>query len=190
MKPSSDIYIIPASHLDYGWAASPGECFSYVSEIIRMAIEDIEEHPDFRFTIEYAIFAKHFLEVYPEYFPRLKRLVKKGKIEICPSMSGFIEHFMDGEMVIHHWSKGKDGSGKPLVSIRSQHNIRTCRDTSFKSPSFCLAAGSPTLPTRGTTRPYRCIAGVHRMVQLSLPVATSILRWISPVPGKVMDGGG
>lgn len=107
MKPSSDIYIIPASHLDYGWAASPGECFSYVSEIIRMAIEDIEEHPDFRFTIEYAIFAKYFLEVYPEYFPRLKRLVKKGKIEICPSMSGFIEHFMDGEMVIHQLVQGK-----------------------------------------------------------------------------------
>ncbi|MBE7490119.1 hypothetical protein HS121_17965 [bacterium] len=155
-----------------------------------MAIEDIEEHPDFRFTIEYAIFAKHFLEVYPEYFPRLKRLVKKGKIEICPSMSGFIEHFMDGEMVIHQLVQGKRWIRETfgVDPVTAQHT--DLPGHIIQIPSFCLAAGSLTLPTRGTTRPYRCIAGVHRMVQLSLPVATSILRWISPVPGKVMDGGG
>lgn len=107
MKSNSDIFIIPASHLDYGWAASPGECFAYVSEIIRMAIDDIEEHPDYRFTIEYAIFMKHFLEVYPDYSSRTTQLVQEGKIEVCPSMSGFIEHFMDGEMVIHQLVQGK-----------------------------------------------------------------------------------
>ena len=64
------IHIIPGSHLDYGWAASPGECFAYITENIRMAIEDISgDSPDYKFTIEYALFMKQTAGE-PEYLAR------------------------------------------------------------------------------------------------------------------------
>ncbi len=103
------LHIIPGSHLDYGWAASPGECFAYITENIRMAIDDIlGDEPDYRFTIEYAIFMKHFLDLYPDYLPKVRHLIREGKIEVCPSMSGFIEQFLDGEMVIHQLVRAKE----------------------------------------------------------------------------------
>jgi alpha-mannosidase len=105
----AELHIIPGSHLDYGWAASPGECFAYITENIRMAVDDItQDAPGYKFTIEYAIFMKHFLEIYPDYLPKVRELVKAGSIEVCPSMSGFIEQFLDGEMVIHELVQAKE----------------------------------------------------------------------------------
>jgi transposase len=37
MRKRWDIHLVPGSHFDYGWAASPGECFSYLTEVIRTA---------------------------------------------------------------------------------------------------------------------------------------------------------
>lgn len=108
MPKNWDIHIIPASHLDYGWAASPGECLSYVSEIIKMAVDDIQgDYPDYKFTIEYTLFLKHFLEVYPDYLEAVKQLLKEGKIEVCTTMVGAIEQFLDGEMLIHELVSAK-----------------------------------------------------------------------------------
>ena len=108
MRKKWDINIVPGSHLDYGWAASPGECFSYITEVIRTAIEDMaDDDPDFKFTIEYAIFLQHFLEVYPEYLPVVKQLLKEGRLEVCSTMSGCIEQWLDGEMLIHQLVRAK-----------------------------------------------------------------------------------
>ena len=109
MPVNAVLHIIPGSHLDYGWAASPGECFAYITENIRMAIDDIlDDAPDYKFTIEYTIFMKHFLEIYPDYLPKVRQLIWDGKIEVCPSMSGFIEQFLDGEMVINELVRAKE----------------------------------------------------------------------------------
>lgn len=62
MSRNWQIHIVPASHLDYGWAASPGECFAYITEVIRTAVDDmLGDAPGFKFTVEYALFMKHFL---------------------------------------------------------------------------------------------------------------------------------
>jgi len=45
MSRNWQIHIAPASHLDYGWAASPGECLGYVSEVIRAAVAPSEDDP-------------------------------------------------------------------------------------------------------------------------------------------------
>ncbi len=102
------IHIVPASHLDYGWAASPGECLGYVSEIIRTAIEDMTSGAArFKFTVEYALFIRHFLDVYPEYTGKAQRLIDEGRLEVCPTMTGPIEHWLDGEGLIHQLVRGK-----------------------------------------------------------------------------------
>ena len=73
-----------------------------------MAIDDISgHHPGFKFTVEYTIFMKHFLQVYPEYLPKVKKLIKGGKLEVCPIMAGAIEQFTDGEILIHQLVQAK-----------------------------------------------------------------------------------
>jgi len=101
------IHMAPGSHFDYGWAASPGECLCYLTEVIRLAVEDLKAHADFRFTVEYALFMKHFLEVYPEYLPAVKTLLKEGRLEVCSTMTGPIEQWLDGEMLIHQFVRAK-----------------------------------------------------------------------------------
>ncbi len=108
MRPKWQIDLVPGSHLDYGWAASPGECLAYVSEVIRTAVEDLTEGPpEFRFTLEYVLFVRHFLETYPEYEEALKRLIDEGRLEVCTTMTGPIEQWLDGEMLIHQLTRGK-----------------------------------------------------------------------------------
>ena len=46
---------------------------------------------DYRFTVEYALFFKHFLERYPEYRAVALRLMDEGKLEVCCTMTGAIE---------------------------------------------------------------------------------------------------
>lgn len=53
-----------------------------VSNIIVDAIELIARKPDFRFTINQAIFIKHFWENYPDYQDKLRCYVQEGRIEI------------------------------------------------------------------------------------------------------------
>jgi alpha-mannosidase len=38
MRKHWEIHLTPGTHFDYGWAASPGECFSYLTEDLRTAI--------------------------------------------------------------------------------------------------------------------------------------------------------
>lgn len=81
MRKHWEIHLVPGTHCDYGWAASPGECFSYLTEDLRTAIDDMTgAYPGYKFTVEYALFMKHFFEVYPEYLPKVKRLLREGRL--------------------------------------------------------------------------------------------------------------
>ena len=123
MRKRWDIHLVPGSHFDYGWAASPGECFSYLTEVIRTAVEDMLRYPELKFTIEYVLFARHFLSVYPEYLGAIKRLLKEGRLEVCTTMSGAIEQWLDGEMLIHQLAAAKRWVRKTLDydPITAQH---------------------------------------------------------------------
>lgn len=102
-----EIYLVPGSHFDYGWAASPGECFAYLAEIVRTALEDMRECPGMCFTVEYAVFIRHFVETYPEYLPLLKQYLAEGRVDLGCIMSGAIEQWLDGEMLIHQLVRAK-----------------------------------------------------------------------------------
>src|SRR5579883_457248 len=71
-----ELWIVPGAHFDLGWCASIGETLAYGSDLIRRAIDTIlGPHPEYRFTIEYALFLKHFLARYPHYRPAVLRLL-------------------------------------------------------------------------------------------------------------------
>ncbi|MBM4084466.1 MAG: hypothetical protein FJ272_06725, partial [Planctomycetes bacterium] len=97
------VFVIPGSHFDLGWCATPAECFAYGDEIIRSAVDAIETtHPDFRFTVEYARFLWHFLDTHPDYRERVKKLVAEGKLGVTALWSGMMDSILDGEAMIRN----------------------------------------------------------------------------------------
>ena len=97
------LFIVPGSHFDLGWCASPAETFAYSDLIIREAIDAITgDFPEYRFTVEYAMFLKHFLDTYPRYRKIVKRLIDEGKFEVCAAWTGMMDQVMDGEAVIRN----------------------------------------------------------------------------------------
>lgn len=94
------VFVVPGSHFDLGWCATIGECLSWGDEIIKRAVEFIQSEATYRFTIEYALFLKHFLQTYPEYRDKVRNLLLEGKLQICGTMVGAMEQILDGETLI------------------------------------------------------------------------------------------
>ena len=123
IKKNLIIYLVSGAHFDLGWCGTPGACFARGDEIIRMAMDAIMgKYPDYRFTIEYVYFMRHFLKRYPQYQEKVLSLLKEGKIEICASMTGMMEHVLDGEALVQQviWAKrwAKETLGVNLVSCQ------------------------------------------------------------------------
>ena len=96
-----EIFIVPGAHLDFGWCAGISECLAYADELIKGAIDTITgPEPDYRFTVEYAAFLRHFVTRFPEYLPTVKQLVKERKIETTAAMVGYMEDVLDGEIMV------------------------------------------------------------------------------------------
>ena len=85
------VYLVPGSHFDLGWCASPSETLLYGADIIKHAVDAITgEFPDYRFTVEYAVFLAHFLLHHPEYLDKVRKLVAEGKLEVCATWTGMM----------------------------------------------------------------------------------------------------
>ncbi len=96
-----EIFVVPGAHFDLGWCAGISECLAYADELIKEAIDAITgPAPDYRFTVEYAAFLRHFLTRFPEYLPTVKQLVKERKLETTAAMVGYMEDVLDGEIMV------------------------------------------------------------------------------------------
>ena len=74
-SPRRELLVVSGSHFDLVWCGDPAECLAYSDSIIRRAIDAITtDHPDYRFTVEYAVFMEHFLKRFPEYESIAKQL--------------------------------------------------------------------------------------------------------------------
>lgn len=102
------VFVVPGSHFDLGWCATIGECLSWGDEVIKRAIDAIlHRFPEYKFTIEYTLFLKHFLETHPEYKEIVKRLISEKKIQVCSTMVGAMEQILDGEILIREITNAK-----------------------------------------------------------------------------------
>lgn len=82
-KKEVTVFIVPYSHWDVDFWKTFDEYKITASNIIIDAIDLITKKPDFRFTINQAIFIKYFWENYPDYQSKLQRYVQEGRIEIA-----------------------------------------------------------------------------------------------------------
>jgi alpha-mannosidase len=128
------LYVVPGSHFDLGWVASAAEALAWGDEIIRAAVDAIVgPSPDYRFTVEYALFMQHFLASYPEYLETVRDLVQQGKLEVCASMTGLMHQVLDGELMLRQVTYAQDWAqsalGQRLVTCQ-------CTDLSGYSLQF------------------------------------------------------
>jgi len=106
---SSDVYVVPFSHLDLFWAGTREECLSRGNRIISKALQLAQRQPEFRFLIEDEVFAANFVESHrglPE-VEDLKRLVKAGRFELAPKWVGILQNLPRGEAHVRNQVYGK-----------------------------------------------------------------------------------
>lgn len=102
-----DVFVVPGSHFDLGWVLHADGSLALGDHIIHEAIELIRgERPELRFTIEYVLFARHFLETFPEHKPIVQEMLRDGRLEICASTTGMMEQILDGETLVRQLTHG------------------------------------------------------------------------------------
>jgi len=136
------IFIVPGSHFDLGWTSTPAESFARGDEIIKEAADWISgDYPDYKFTIEYAWFLKHFLERHPDYRGRIKKLLKEGKIEVCASSTGMMDQILDGELMIRQVVYAKQWAGEELGRDLQTAQLTDCPGHSIQLPQVLSKSG-------------------------------------------------
>ena len=100
--PHTKIYFTLGSHLDLFWMGTHEECLARGAQIIDRAMKLCEENPEYRFFIETAVFAEHFLRRNPEKRQALTALVKEERIELGASYVDRIEQCHGGESLVRH----------------------------------------------------------------------------------------
>jgi len=109
------LFLVPGSHFDLGWCASPEECLAYADQIIKNAVDAMTGPlPEYTFTVEYAMFLRHFLETFPDYLPRIRTLTEEGKFQVGSTMSGGMEQILGGELLIRQITHAKQWAGQVL----------------------------------------------------------------------------
>jgi hypothetical protein len=119
------VHVMPGAHFDLGWCGSIAETLGYSADLIRRVVDEMTgPHPEYRFTIEYALFLKYFLEVYPDYLETVLRLLDEERLEVCSTMTGAVTQLLDGETTVRvvadaqRWARR--ALGRPLRT--AQHS--------------------------------------------------------------------
>ena len=140
------LLVVPGSHFDLGWVGSIGETLQYCDDIIKRAVEDITgQQPDYRFTIEYALFAKHAVERYPELLEVIRGLVVEGRVEVCPSYTGMMDQVYDGETTLRNLVYGKRWCREVLGSDPRTAQQTDCPGHCRQLPQFLRICGIDNL---------------------------------------------
>ena len=104
-----DVYVVPFSYFDLFWAGTKEECLSRGNRIITKAVQLATQYPDFRFLVEDEVWMANYLESHhglPE-VDALKRLVRKGQIELAPKWAGIYQNLPRGEAHVRNHLYGK-----------------------------------------------------------------------------------
>lgn len=104
-----DVYVVPFSHFDLFWAGTKQECLSRGNRIITKAVQLATQYPEFRFLVEDEVWMANYLESHhglPE-VDALKRVVRKGQIELAPKWAGIYQNLPRGEAHVRNHIYGK-----------------------------------------------------------------------------------
>lgn len=136
------LYFVAGSHFDLGWCGSIAETLQYGDEIIKTAIDFITgDHPDYRFTVEYALFMKHFLDRHPEYQDRVKALCDSGHLEVCATWTGMMDSILNGETAIRNILLARRWLREALGVEERTAQLTDCPGHTNQLPQFLARCG-------------------------------------------------
>ena len=169
--PSSDVFIVPFSHLDLYWGGTQEECLSRGTRIITRAVQLAQKYPDFRYLLEDDVFVANFVDAYrgsPE-LEAFRKLVKEGRIEIAPKWAGIYQNLPRGEALVRNTFYGK----------------KYAREVLGVDPKVAHLGDIP-----GFTRQYPQIlakSGIPYMVMTRMgPPDKALFHWKSPDGSSVL----
>src|SRR5512142_209184 len=96
------VYITLGSHLDLFWMGTHEECLERGTRIARLALDLLEQHPEYCYYIETTVFAEYHLRKHPEDKLRMERFLREGRLEIGGCYVDRVEHIHSGESLIRH----------------------------------------------------------------------------------------
>ncbi len=101
------VFLVPGSHFDLGWCLHPEGALAVGDYIIQEAVDLItDSQRQFRFTVEYTAFFRHFLDTFPHYRQRCEDLLRDGRLEVCATSTGAMEQILDGEALVRQLTHG------------------------------------------------------------------------------------
>ncbi len=101
------LHLIVFSHLDLTFMGSHEECLSRGNKVLARALALLDEHEDFRFLVEYALFMRNYLECHPEERDRVSRHVRSGRLQIGLEWSGIYQASEEEENLIRNVTLAK-----------------------------------------------------------------------------------
>lgn len=157
------IHVLPFSHLDLFWLGNRHECASRGRRIIGEAVRLCEEHEEFRFLIEDAVFLGRYVASASDTdADRLRKVMATGQIEGPAKWAGIMATNAMGETVIRN----------------TMYGLRETAGFCGRRPSALHLGDLPGLPAR---LPQFAAGCGLRYVILSRggPKQTPLFRWVS-----------
>ncbi len=115
------IHLIVFSHLDLTFMGSHEECLSRGNKVLARALALLDQHEDFRFLVEYALFMRNYLDCHPTERERVSRHVRSGRLQIGLEWSGIYQASEEEENLIRNLTLAKrylerdlGGSGRTI----------------------------------------------------------------------------
>jgi len=80
----TNIFIVPHTHYDAAWVFTKEDYFYiYIDLIMKRVAEMLEEHGEFKFTLEQAFMLEEIERRFPEVFLKIADYIKEGRVEIA-----------------------------------------------------------------------------------------------------------
>ncbi|MFA6287608.1 MAG: glycosyl hydrolase-related protein [Opitutaceae bacterium] len=117
------VYLVPFSHLDLFWGGSREECLSRGSQVIRTALDLLDEYDSYRFMVESTNFLSHHLDCFPEDLPRVRKHALEGRLELIPMRCIIYSQLPSGETAVRNLLYGREyclskvGTYSPVMSL-------------------------------------------------------------------------
>ncbi|RLF14916.1 MAG: hypothetical protein DRN06_06440, partial [Thermoprotei archaeon] len=80
-----EIFLVPGVHVDMGWTDPAPRAEEKQCQALLLALQTMERHPEYRFTLESAYVLKRFLKEHPERRGEVARRLREGKLEVASS---------------------------------------------------------------------------------------------------------
>ncbi|VAX28744.1 hypothetical protein MNBD_IGNAVI01-110, partial [hydrothermal vent metagenome] len=174
------IYIVPHSHADLSWPATPEVSTNLNVKAIQESINILADLPDFKFSEEDVFVLREFLRRYPERFEEVKSLLHKNILECGGFYLGPSETLLGGEGLIRNLYFGK-------LWLKNTFGLNTEMAWNVDEPGHTLQM--PQILSKAGIKNFiiwKVLMRYENNLNVTGYVGPAIFKWQSPDGSTVM----